>query len=92
MGIVKDRADNGGKLMAALQALVQVPVRAANFFAFSVDALTALGNELRDLIVVALDTTDAFGPADGLKECQALFLGPEFALDRYQALSDPCIL
>ena|ERR1700693_1295854 len=42
--------------------------------------------------MVALDAANAFRPTDRLQECQALFLGSEFTLDCYQALSDSCVL
>lgn len=88
MGVVKDRSSGSSELLAAFEALVQMPVRAANFFTVAVDAGATLGYKLGHLVMVAFNATNAVRPAQCFQEGQALFLGSKFILDRYQALSD----
>ena len=66
-----------------------MPVGTPNFLAVAINAESPLGDELGNLIVIALNTANAVRPANRLKECQALLFDSKFVLDRYQALSNP---
>ncbi len=76
MGIVKDRSGSDRVLVAALIALVQVPIFLGLNFRMKGD----------DLLALASDALQAARPADAFQMLNALFLGVELGDDLEDAL------